>query len=319
MEENPDTLSQVLVLLKENPRGLNIREISQAIGVNRMSVAKYLEVLTAVGTVEVRTMGSSKIYHLSRRIPLSAFLKHTFRYYFVIDENMQIIQLNEEVSPVVQLAPEEMIGKQVHHVIGKRIVNAEECEQSIARALDGEENALVIEDRFDDRVTYFGLTNTPIEFPDGSRGVLITSEDVTEKKLLEISLREQWETYRSLVEQGPDIVFSVNPGGCLTYVGPQVGRYGFLPEELTGLPVDRLIHPDDRDAVMARFPAAGTAREPVPGIPFRVVVPDGHAVWFEPNCMARQDTSGACAGISGTLRDITTRAGTGRADKTRKK
>ena len=51
VKDTAENDSWILETLKENPRGLSIREIADSSGMNRMSVAKYLEVLMAKGIV----------------------------------------------------------------------------------------------------------------------------------------------------------------------------------------------------------------------------------------------------------------------------
>jgi PAS domain S-box-containing protein len=59
-------LSKIKDLLKNNPRGMNIREISEILKINRNSVAKLLDILTAKEEVEIRVHGRSKIYYLAK-------------------------------------------------------------------------------------------------------------------------------------------------------------------------------------------------------------------------------------------------------------
>jgi PAS domain S-box-containing protein len=61
-----DNLSKIKNLLKKDQRGLNIREISEKLAINRNSVAKLLDVLTAKEEVEFRIHGRSKIYYLAK-------------------------------------------------------------------------------------------------------------------------------------------------------------------------------------------------------------------------------------------------------------
>ena len=58
--------SKIKDLLKNNQRGLNIREISEKLKINRNSVAKLLDILTAKEEVEIRVHGRSKIYYLAK-------------------------------------------------------------------------------------------------------------------------------------------------------------------------------------------------------------------------------------------------------------
>jgi len=92
---NPDALARILEVLRKNPRGTNIREIAEATKINRMSVAKYLEVLTALETVEVRAMGNAKLYYLSRRVPVTTFLKFTTKPFLVVNQYFINGQVND--------------------------------------------------------------------------------------------------------------------------------------------------------------------------------------------------------------------------------
>ena len=61
-----DKLLKIRNLLKKDQRGLNIREISEKLAINRNSVAKLLDILAAKEEVEIRTHGRSKIYYLAK-------------------------------------------------------------------------------------------------------------------------------------------------------------------------------------------------------------------------------------------------------------
>lgn len=89
--------------------------------------------------------------------------------------------------------------------------------------------------------------------------------------------------YRTLVERQPAVVYIAEPGptGQWFFVGPQVeAMLGYGPEEWTADPDlwARLIHPDDRDAVVAQDAAAGK-----PGstkrLEYRMVRRDGRVLW----------------------------------------
>lgn len=62
-----DNLLKIKNLLKKDQQGLNIREISEKLNINRNFVAKLLDILTAKEEVEIRVHGRSKIYYLAKR------------------------------------------------------------------------------------------------------------------------------------------------------------------------------------------------------------------------------------------------------------
>jgi PAS domain S-box-containing protein len=58
-----DNAAKIKNLLKKDQNGLNIREISQELHINRNSVAKLLDILAAKEEVEISVHGRSKIYY----------------------------------------------------------------------------------------------------------------------------------------------------------------------------------------------------------------------------------------------------------------
>jgi len=55
---------KIIEVLKENPRGMLVKQISEAIGVNRISVGHYLEILLLLGEVDMETYGQAKVFFL---------------------------------------------------------------------------------------------------------------------------------------------------------------------------------------------------------------------------------------------------------------
>ena len=308
VKDTAENDSWILETLKENPRGLSIREIADSSGMNRMSVAKYLEVLMAKGIVEVRSLGSAKVYYLSRQIPVTTFMEYTSKHYCITDSSLKIVQLNEAVPRTVGMAYEDMINLPLLEVLEGRIVNLDECRIAMEKALAGETSTVIVEDRFYDRHMFFEILHMPIQFPDGSCGMMAISQDISDKKHREIELRRDGERFRDLVENLPVIVFSIDTGGVLTYISPRVSDYGFDPYDLTGRRFDDLIVPENRKAAMAQIlsvPKSGTVR----GIRFRMAARNGRTIRFCADCTSSLDASGSCTAINGTLRDMAEPAG----------
>lgn len=68
--------ARILNILKEEPHGLSISDISRKIDLNRNSVAKYLNMLVIAGRVEMQVVGSARVYRLSLRLPVSAIFPY---------------------------------------------------------------------------------------------------------------------------------------------------------------------------------------------------------------------------------------------------
>ena len=81
-------------MLKTNPQGMSLREISEAIGMNRVTVARHLDVLIASGRVEMVQFGQAKVFYLSQRVPVKSLINCLSDIILVVDDRMKIRQFN---------------------------------------------------------------------------------------------------------------------------------------------------------------------------------------------------------------------------------
>jgi PAS domain S-box-containing protein len=140
----------------------------------------------------------------------------------------------------------------------------------------------------------------------GKQCLLETFIDNSYRKQIEQQLSESEEKFRTLTENTPDILFSTDLSGRVTYISPQINQYGFLADEIAGNPIFDLIHPEDRSAVAENF-----LRELSEGAQFSVTfrMPDkwGNIHWFEDKSFLQLDEFGRQKEVLGMLRDITER------------
>jgi PAS domain S-box-containing protein len=94
--------------------------------------------------------------------------------------------------------------------------------------------------------------------------------------------------------------------GIITYVSPQVNKFGFLEDEVLGKTLRMLIHPADVALVESSY-----SRELERGAQFtsefRILDKWGTVFWFEEKSFLRLDISGKPVGMYGILRDVTER------------
>jgi len=152
----------------------------------------------------------------------------------------------------------------------------------------------------------FGQT-VPLMGKDGNlTGWVGTITDITGQKLIEAALKENEEKYRALTENTPDILFSTDMAGIITYASPQINKYGFPVDDVVGKSLRILIHPADIDRVEGNL-----SRELEKGAQFvsqfRILDKSGTISWFEEKSSLRLDLSGKPVGIYGILRDVTER------------
>jgi PAS domain S-box-containing protein len=106
------------------------------------------------------------------------------------------------------------------------------------------------------------------------------AEDVTDRKRVEAALIESEQRYRVLFDDNPSMYFMVDTEGAVLSVNRcGAERLGYRVEELLGIQVMDVFHPDDGDAVR-RHLAACLADMSQPGrCELRKVHKDGHVIW----------------------------------------
>ncbi len=134
-------------------------------------------------------------------------------------------------------------------------------------------------------------------------------DDVTQRKQADDRLREAEARYRTVVEQIPAITYSqdIDHGGAITYVSPQIeGVLGYTPEEYVsdeGLWV-RIIHPEDREGVLAEDERTDRTGEPFK-VEYRLLARDGREVWVRDEAVLVRDEEGTSLFWQGFMLDIT--------------
>jgi diguanylate cyclase (GGDEF)-like protein/PAS domain S-box-containing protein len=131
--------------------------------------------------------------------------------------------------------------------------------------------------------------------------------DVTERKKIEIVIKESEERFRSLVRYSSDIITILDADGTVRYVSPAVERVmGYKPEEQVGTNAFDTIHPDDRDRALATF--AEVLKRPGlhPPLLFRVPHRDGSWRYLEHVVNNLLDDP-AVRGVLVNSRDVTER------------
>ena len=176
-----DIPGRTLRTLKFRPKGMTITEIAKALGVNRNSVSKHLEVMQAAGQVESRLVGNAKVYSLAQRVPLSAFLCFTKNLILVLDAGSTIIQANEQCFRRFGRAKEEIVGQNIREA-AIPIVSTPEA-LAVVENLEREQVITDICHRQDDgSESFYQMQAIPTTFEDGAKGCTIVLEDITDRK-----------------------------------------------------------------------------------------------------------------------------------------
>ena len=141
----------------------------------------------------------------------------------------------------------------------------------------------------------------------GHSARLVLAHDVTGRKHVQEALEKSEGQFRSLVEDGSDIILVIDTEGSIKYVSPSITRVlGYQVADLFGASAFQWIHPEDFPFVRASFEQTISGQNQNIAIEFRIRHQDGS--WRVIESMSRPVAYGS--GVSGVVvncRDITER------------
>ena len=130
--------------------------------------------------------------------------------------------------------------------------------------------------------------------------------DITELKRAEKALHKSEAKFRTLAENTGDILYSADRDGMITYISPQVHRYGLEPEHMISRHLWDFVVPPDMEHIESEYRKSIETGEEFPTVA-RVEDAGGNTVWLEDLGTVQRDESGAIVGVTGVLRDVTER------------
>lgn len=208
-------IEKIRDVLEKNPRGLTNNDIADLIGVNRNTVAKYLDVMHALGLVELKKYGPAKVWFLSERIPLTSLFNYTSSGVMVLDGNLVVHRVNK--------AQADFLGKTEGEVVDR---NVSEVDDMWGLSIKGETAAGIYKNALEGKsyealevpvksrtggLRYFDLKVYPVILSGGKRAIVVIRDDTTERKRAEEMLREAEARYQALFEHS----FERSPDGIL--------------------------------------------------------------------------------------------------------
>jgi len=219
--------------------------------------------------------------------------------FFAIDWNWKFTFLNRRALSMVGRPRDELIGQVVWDVFPELI--GTEIEEEFRSSIASQVVA-----NFDAR--WPGLERwVEVHVYPAIDGLSVYLQDVTERRRAEEDQRRTEERFKSLVQNGSDIILILDHDGTVRYASPAIERViGHTPEEVVGNDNFFRVHPEDAKRLRRAF--VRVARKP--GVSAPVVLRfrhrDGTYRWLEvtPTNLFHEPT---IAGIVVNCRDITER------------
>ncbi len=233
MDIDREGLSRIKELLKNNPRGMNVTEIAREIGMNRLSVAKYLEMLVISGHIDVKAFGPSKVYFLSQRLPISAMLSLSSDFIVILDKDLRIINVNDKFLEFTNSKRNDILFQKLDK-LSFPIEFRPSLIPSVTAALNGKNFTSEAYFKKRENESFFNIKFIPLVLDDGQKGVTILFEDITDKKRIELAVKESEHKLRSIIEQSMD-------GITLTDELGRIIEYNKGEEEIVGIAREKAI------------------------------------------------------------------------------
>ena len=211
------------------------------------------------------------------------------------------------------LAAEELFGYTAAEATGRKL------EDLVARQEDMRAEAAAYYDQLDRGQRFHAVTRrmrkdgtpvdvdlfaVPVRVEDEPTGHLVIYYDIS-------ALKQAEKRYRDLIEQLPLVTYIDEPAVAPSiYISPQVeGLLGYSAEEWLGDPdlFVKLLHPDDRERVLADHDRVFAAGGSSWSFEYRLVARDGRTVWLRDDAVIRKDEEGRPLYVQGFLMDVTKR------------
>lgn len=234
MNESAGDFSDILSLLRDNPRGMSVTEIAEAAHLNRNTIARYMDTLLVSGQVEMRTFGKAKVFFISKRVPVSAMLNLSSEMVLLVDGDLRVIQVNEVLLSFLSVTSEEITGSLIYEGPAKPLCSDMLTDQ-IRHAIHGESIRGELRIFRNNQEYYLDQKIYPMVLADGKPGVTVVLDDITEHVRTEAALEQSEVMFRRFVETVQDCIWSVDEHAIIRYISPQITTIcGYSPDEMIG-------------------------------------------------------------------------------------
>jgi PAS domain S-box-containing protein len=302
VEKFPDEISAIRAILSEHPEGLTIRSISALLGMNRNSVAKYLEMLQMQGGLTLKRSGPSKIYCLADKLPAAAVLKLTKSHVIIFDQLLTAADVNDSFTGLLKISKKEILGKSLEDL--PFIVQSHpDLQTLIKEGIRGKESKTSASIKTDYRLIHCMLTCSPVFFENGSNGVSLIIDLDQEPKNGDVPDNNGDDSLTGLDES--EYICRFEPDGTLTYVNQ---AYSVLLKktraDLIGHKWRPVIPESEYQKITTALHSTNSAH-PVTTAEIKVITPMGNSQYQRWKFRILLDSYGKSTGYQATGLDIT--------------
>jgi PAS domain S-box-containing protein len=229
---------------------------------------------------------------------------------FIVDLQGNFLSANQAMCTGMNYSEAELLSMKIWDIVPERYMDLHkerlgdilkgkaknEAAEYMVRGKDGESH-------------YVAILSAPYFKDNKLIGFQGIARDITEKKKMEIRLRESEEYYRTLVETSPDAIIIVDAGGRVTFASPKTFDLFGVPAQtaIEGIPILDFVEPGVAAMVQARMVEILSGRS-LPEIrEYRLLRHDHRPFWGEISSSPLRDAAGRNVGLLLVCRDVSER------------
>ena len=220
MSEPDERYLRVREFLQEKyPEAVSISVIARELGMNRGSVAKYLEVLQSHGHVVMKPFGKAKLYTTSQTVPFDDLLNYLSDAIVILDSDLRILMANRSFFNTFGIRRDcNIIGTDLSR-LSLSLFSDPTVQQNISRIVRSQMfvNEMLLIEQGTERIflTEFVSTVIPSVAFTEKPGIMISLRDITTWKKTEDALKTSERKIRTLFEEVPSGIFLFHEDGTI--------------------------------------------------------------------------------------------------------
>ncbi len=296
-------LAEIKNLLAGHPRGLSINEIASGLKRHRNSVSRDLHALSLSGQVIQHAFGTTRIYSLTKRPPISRILEYTSDMALIIDRNGIVVNANAPFLAFFSCGPGSVEGQCIHtdaHPLFSAI--SARLKNDVPQGVFSESTCTV---NSEEGIFHLKMRIIPTVFEDGTSGSVIMIEDLTRELRAHDALERSETLYRAIVDTMTEMIIRFLPDGTVIFTNPAYASY--MPHDTIRNGKESFfsrVHPGDLKTLQSSL-AALSPDNPLTSLSFRILGEGGVPAWNTWTIHGIFGHEGQVLGYQGLGRDIT--------------
>jgi PAS domain S-box-containing protein len=238
----------------------------------------------------------------STRNRFGTLLDSAGQMFWEVNKDFTVVFANDRLKRVFG----DPVGRSCHEFMAGTSQVCADC--PVQRIFGGEERAVSERMRHDAQGRPIWLEHTAVPIRDEGGEIVGVSEltiDITHRKQTEEWLRDSERLYRNLVDQVPDVIFSLDSHGRFTFVNPQVEKFlGYSVGEILETPLENYVASEDRERLESLVMLESDA---IWDEEIAMEDSEGNRRFARIRCKASRDVLGQPLGFEGVMRDRTIR------------